>query len=85
MKYREQKVGASGQFLQRRGVKSDMSQRFILAQVLFSLFISDLELGINCKMAKFANDTQLFQVVMSRMDCEKLWKDVSQLEDQVAN
>ena len=65
-------------------MKSGVSQGSVLGLVLFNLFINDLETGISSEVAKFADDTKLFQVVKTRRDCEELRKNLSKLGEWVA-
>ena len=42
-------------------------------------YLDNLETGISNEVAKFADDTKLFQVVDTRRDCEEVQKDLFKL------
>lgn len=46
-------------------------QGSFLGQVLFNLFMNNLELGVVSEVAKFSDDTQLFREVKTKANCEK--------------
>ena len=43
----------------RSTVVSGALQRFVLRLVLFSIFVSDMDNGIECAFSKFSGDTKL--------------------------
>ena len=58
------------------GVKSDwvdvdsgVPQGSVLGPLLFSLFVNDIDLGLDCKIWKFADDTKVVRVVKNFEDC----------------
>ncbi|KAF7249330.1 putative RNA-directed DNA polymerase from transposon BS [Varanus komodoensis] len=55
---RKQKVTISGESLGWLPVKSRDPQGSVLGQILFNLFINDMEEGVNSLMIKFADDTK---------------------------
>ncbi|CAM5088479.1 unnamed protein product [Eretmochelys imbricata] len=78
---REQWVGINGKFSEWRGVTSSVPQRSVLEPILFNLFINDLEKGVNSKVAKFVDDTELLKIVKTKADCKELQKDLTKLSD----
>lgn len=57
-----------GQFSKWKEARSSVFQGLVLRPLLFNLLIKDKELGISNKVAKFEEDTKLFQKVKSRME-----------------
>ena len=46
-----------------KSVMNDVSQESLLGQILFNIFISDIDSGIECTLRKFADDTKLWGAV----------------------
>lgn len=59
LKVRNQRLGINGHFSQWRVINSGSLQGSVLVPVLFNTVINDLEKGVNCKVAKFVDDSSV--------------------------
>lgn len=63
-------------------MSTEVSQRLVLGLMLFNLFVNDLEFGLSSVGTKTADDTKLFKLMNTKVDCEELQKALSKLSGE---
>ena len=63
-----------------RSVTSNVPQGSILGTVLFSIFITNINSGIECTLSKFVHDTRLYGAVDKLEGWDAIWRDLYSLE-----
>ena len=61
---RKQRVALNGSYSEHSSIKSGVPQGFVLAPLLFLIYINDLERNIKSNIIFFADDTMLFSIVI---------------------
>ena len=77
---RKQRVIINGTKSSWKLVKSGVPQGSVLGPLLFLIYINDIDLGINSKISKFADDTKIARVVNDWVDSSRLQRDLHKLE-----
>jgi len=77
---RQQRVVIRGRHSSWKQVFSGVPQGSVLGPVLFLIFINDIDEGLFSHILKFADDTKIFNTVMSKADHDILQNDLASLE-----
>ncbi|KAK4816204.1 hypothetical protein QYF61_012669 [Mycteria americana] len=75
------KPQSASRFDSQKPVTSGVSQGFILGQIVFNLFINDIDSGIECTLSKFTDNTKLSGAVDTLVGRDAIQTDLDRLEE----
>ncbi|PKU45795.1 rna-directed dna polymerase from mobile element jockey-like [Limosa lapponica baueri] len=77
---RTQRVAVNSLMSQRKSVTSGVPEELVLGPVLFNIFFSNMDSGIECTLSKFADNTKLSGVVHMLEGRDAIQRDLDRLE-----
>ena len=78
---RKQRVVINGFTSSWLDVKSGVPQGSVPGPILFLIYVNDIDVGLNCKVSKFADDTKIACQATTTRESEKLQSDLDRLND----
>ena len=80
LKGRRQRVVMDGSVSGRRPVRSGVPQGTVLGPVPFDFLVNDMDVGIECTLSEFADDTRLSGAVEAMEGRDAIQRDLIRLE-----
>jgi len=74
------KIAVNDSMSKWRRVTSGIPQRLVLGQVLFNIFVGNMDSGIECTLSKLVNNTKLWGVVNMMEGKDNIQRDLDRVE-----